>query len=305
MTSQIHSRICAVIVTFNPESILEENIRALLSEVDKVVIVDNSSTNERRRMIGDLACRTGVEVIWNPKNEGIAAALNRGIQAALSENDYRWIATFDQDSRVLPGFKAAMLAAYQACPFREQVGLLGPCYIHSMSRTDWQKEDRQRASLFKELPSTMTSGNLIDPKSFDVCGMFDASFFIDYVDHEFCLRLRKHGLRVIEATQAKLEHRLGSPTLHRIFARTVVTSNHSAGRRYYNTRNRLRVYRTYIFAEPLWIASDMYGWSKEILKLLLFEQDRKAKLSSILKGAWDAIRETTGAGPSRSAAGNS
>ena len=42
-----------------------------------------------------------------------------------------WVATFDQDSRVSPGFSDAMLAAYESCPFRDKVALIAPRHVLS------------------------------------------------------------------------------------------------------------------------------------------------------------------------------
>ena len=36
-------RICAIMVTYNPDSPLEQNIRAVLPQVDKLIIVDNGT----------------------------------------------------------------------------------------------------------------------------------------------------------------------------------------------------------------------------------------------------------------------
>ena len=40
-----HADICAVIVTYNPDSSFEQNVRALLPQVGKLVIVDNQSSS--------------------------------------------------------------------------------------------------------------------------------------------------------------------------------------------------------------------------------------------------------------------
>jgi len=288
------SQICAVVITFNPDDTLEHNLRALQPEVNKIIIVDNRSRDELRSRIAMIASATASDVIWNAQNQGIASALNVGIQHALSQSNYQWIATFDQDSRVLPGFTKAMLEAHRACHFRDEVGVIGPRYVANVADISRPIRHGEREIVFRELATTMTSGNLLDPKIFAIAGMFDDSFFIDYVDHEFCLRLRRHGFRIIEAENANIIHRLGSPTKYRFLMRTVVASNHSPFRRYHNTRNRFRVYGRYFATEPAWILSDFYGWCKELAKLVLFEKDRKSKLAGMAKGAWDAVRGSPG-----------
>jgi rhamnosyltransferase len=287
------ARICAVMVTYNPDSPLEQNIPALLPEVDRLIIVDNGSEPPSRAAIGAVAAAHGCEVIWNAENLGLAAALNAGIRRALESGEYAWIATFDDDSRVPPGFREAMLQAYRACPYRDQIGLIGPWHVLSEDPADQPKKG-EGAPRFREEVVVMQSGSFLSTAALGAVGLLDGSFFIDYVDIEFCLRLRKHGWKVIQATQARLAHRLGELTTHPFLGKATQVFNHSPVRRYYAARNRLRVYRRYVFSDPVWLCLDAWGWFKQVIKLLLYEKDRGRKLACIAEGIWDALRGRSG-----------
>lgn len=292
--------VCAVIVTFNPGPSLEENIRALRPQVDRIIIIDNHSTDAHRSRIAQIAAECSSEVIWNSRNEGIGAALNAGIRHALAKNEHYWIATFDQDSRVSPTFIDAMFQAYESCPFQKLVALIGPHYIFELGRSPGERDYAATADCFREIKTTMTSGNLVHPKSFETCGMFNESFFIDYVDHEFCLRLGRHGFRIIEARGALLLHSHGLRTEHRIFNRSIVATNYTPVRRYYNARNRVRVYRKYCTTEPWWVTKDVFRLFKEIIKLLTVERNRGENLINIVIGAWDGFKGKGGVRPQKS-----
>ena len=285
-------RICAVMVIYNPDSTLEQNIMALLNEVDRLVVVDNCSEPSVRSRITALAATSNFEVIWNQENIGLAAGLNTGIHRALTNEQYQWIATFDQDSRVTPGFSKTMLAAHTACPFREKVELIAPCHVLSVEPAEMPLQDGPQ---FREVTVALQSGSFFNSSAFKDVGTFDESFFIDYVDFEFCLRLRKSGFRMIEATHAPIYHRVGTPTRHTFLGMTCTVFNHSPLRRYYAARNRLRVYRRYLLSDPRWIGHDIWSWFKEIVKLVLFENNRPEKLGYIARGAWDALRGRGGA----------
>src|SRR4051794_8799858 len=125
------TKICAVMVVYNPDSSLEENIRALLREVPSLIVVDNCSEPSVRLRIAALSATCNFAVVWNKENIGLAAGLNVGIRLALRDELYAWIATFDQDSRLAPGFSQTMIAAYQLCPFRNEVALIAPRYVLS------------------------------------------------------------------------------------------------------------------------------------------------------------------------------
>jgi len=140
----------------------------------------------------------------------------------------------------------------------------------------------------------MQSGTFLSTEACRKIGLFDDSFFIDYVDIDFCLRLRKRGLRIIEANNAIIDHRLGDPSRHTILGKTTTVYSHSPIRRYYAARNRLRMYPRYLFSDPGFIGHDFRSWFKELIKLVLFEEDRRRKLSYIARGVWDAFRGRSG-----------
>jgi rhamnosyltransferase len=286
-------------VTYNPDSSLEQNIRAILPQVRKLLLVDNQSDSTSQAFVAQTAADLGVEVIWSAKNLGIAGGLNEGIDRALSEAQYAWIALFDQDSLVPTGFVSAILEAYAACPLRDEVAAVGASYGHPVyeSRGKWTAERNNFA--FRELKTVMTSGSLVKTSALATGGNFDQSLFMDYVDHDFCLRLRRHGFRVIQAGNAVLAHQLGDPTLHRIFGKEFLSSNHSAGRRYHNARNRVLVYRRYLWSEPSWVAADFFGWFREMAKVALVESDRKKKFSNVARGIWDGLKGGKGGAQTR------
>ncbi len=287
------TKICAVVVVYNPDSTLEQNIQALLNEVDRLVVVDNCSEPSVRSRIAALAAACNFEVIWNRENIGLAAGLNTGIRCALANEQYQWIATFDQDSRVFPGFGTTMLAAQATCPFRDKVAIIAPHHLLTSENGD---ETPQHDGLqFQEITVALQSGSLFNRSALKDVGLFDEAFFIDYVDFEYCLRLRKHGFRLIEATEAPIYHRVGTPTRHTFLGMTCTVFNHSPLRRYYAARNRLRVYRRYAVSDPRWIGHDIWSWFKEIVKLVLFESNRLEKLAFVARGIWDAIRGRGGA----------
>jgi rhamnosyltransferase len=289
-----NANICAVMVVYNPDSTLAQNIRTLRDEVASLIVVDNGSEPASRQGTAALAGACNFELIWNDKNLGLAVGLNAGIRRALAREDHRWIATFDQDSQVSPGFSRAMLEAYDRCPFRDQVALVGPRHLLLAGPATYRSSPDQSSPLFLERPVMLQSGSMFSRSAFASAGLFDESFFIDYVDFEFCLRLRKKGLRIIEATHAVLWHRVGAPSSHTILGKTCVVYNHSPVRRYYAARNRFRVYWRYFRSDPRWIAHDIWSWFKEIIKMFLFEEKPLQKLAHMAKGGWDACRGRSG-----------
>jgi GT2 family glycosyltransferase len=73
---------------------------------------------------------------------------------------------------------------------------------------DKSKVDRTKER-FEEKLVVITSGNLLKVSAFERIGGFREDLFIDSVDFDFCLRLKKSGYRIMRCNQAILYHSLG------------------------------------------------------------------------------------------------
>jgi rhamnosyltransferase len=285
-------RVCAVIVTYHPQSSVVDNARLLRPQVAEIVVVDNGSDAKSAALLSELEQISGVRVLRNPQNLGIAAALNLGIRHAANAG-YHWVITFDQDSTVTPGFMESMQAAYESCPFKQKVALISP--THCVSEAAWKRKSSQRSRpIFSLIRAAMTSGSLINIHALLDAGLYDEKMFIDYVDFDACLRLWQRGYQLIWSRRSFLLHHLGSPEGHFLFGIPFTLVAHNPTRRYYIMRNRVIVYRRYAGAFPRWVMKDMAWMMLEFAKMLVFERDRAAKLSRAFKGIRDGLAGVSG-----------
>jgi rhamnosyltransferase len=281
------ARVCAVVVTYNPSPLFVENVAALSTQVDRIVVVDNGSSSETEVHLGGVESRYGCKVIRNHQNLGIAAALNIGVKYA-TEAGCDWVVTFDQDSRVSDGFISLMLETYRQAPHPEKIAIVAPSYVDRESRV---RRKVLRASNGDVL-ITMSSGSMMPVSAIQSVGAFDESLYIDYVDTDFCLRARRKGLLILQSP-AVLFHSLGRTTYHRLFGRNFYVTNHSAGRRYYITRNRLRLLARYRM-DRSWARRECREILTENVAVLLVEDHKWQKVRAIIQGAVDALRGKTG-----------
>lgn len=289
------SEICAVVVTFFPQPDTADNLLALAPQVGRLLIIDNGSSPETFQPLEPVARELNATVLRLGSNFGIAKALNVGLQHAR-ELRFRWLATFDQDSRANSGMLQAMGQALADYPGASSVGLIAP--VHFDRRAGVVMSDRYReasGATWHVIRTTMTSGNLVNVAAAEQVGGFDDSLFIDYVDNEFCLRLRQQGFQILEASRAQLSHALGNLEIRDLgIVRTGIT-HQSALRRYYMTRNRLLVWRQYWRREPAWVLRDMRRFLSESAGIVLFEKDARAKVRMMWRGIRDASRNIRGA----------
>lgn len=293
--------ICAVVVSYHPDGQLVANVSSLLPQIDELLVVDNGSGPGSNAVLEALAALPNVRLVRHSNNLGIAAALNVGARYAL-EKSYPWLATFDQDSFAPQGFIASLRESYDKCPYRERVAIVAPRFREKDSEPEFIRSyvRRREHSDYSRIDVTMTSGNLVRTDVFRTAGWFDEPLFIDYVDHEFCMRVRKLGWYVIEASNAILDHSCGAATARRIGGKTIRSTNHSALRRYYISRNRTVLFKRYLKDETRWVLDDMFNCLlREPVRILLFEQDRRAKMRATIKGVRDGVLNRLGPAPER------
>lgn len=281
-------------VTYFPQAASAEDLLILSLQVGALLIVDNGSNSSSLTSLQGIALRPDTVIVRLGSNLGIAAALNVGLQFA-HEHGYRWLATFDQDSGATPGMLAEMVRAFASYPRPAELAVITPCHVdRRLNLTVRERVCETAGSGWRTIQSTMTSGNLVRVAAALSIGGFDESLFIDLVDHDFCLRLRRRGYRVLEATRARLLHSLGSME-RRLFAfRRVNVTHHPPIRRYYMSRNRIILWRRHWRQEPAWVLRDVRRFLSESVCILFYERQTAGKLRMIIRGIGDAIRNRRG-----------
>jgi rhamnosyltransferase len=138
----------------------------------------------------------------------------------------------------------------------------------------------------------MPTSNLVD------IGIFREDFFIDMVDHEYCLRARKLGFLVMITRKPLMRHSLNSPTTMSLLGKELTLTNSAVFRRYFIARNCLLTAREYWRTDFLYILRTTFGATliALLLKIPLEKEHRKAKMAAVLQGIADGLRNRSGAG---------
>lgn len=289
--------ICAVIVTFRPDPGFPARVSRIMPQVGRVVIVDNGSEAGLGSLLWEVSKWPHVHLIQNSENCGIATALNQGVRWARARG-FGWTLLMDQDTVAGESMVLGLIQVYGDFPERERLAVLGSGYTSSDS-TRAGAGGGGRTPSWKETNATITSGSLLSVAAFGDLGAFRDDFFIDHVDHEYCLRARRKGYKVIQTRAPLMAHSIGTTSWHRFpwsgeISGATVTSNHPAVRRYYMVRNLLAVARRYADREPLWVAQALRREARSLVSMMLFERDRLAKLRAIGRGLLDGLCGRTG-----------
>jgi rhamnosyltransferase len=284
--------ICAVIVTYHPDSDLFRRIEKVVPQVGQTVIVDNASSASCVEQLQNIACKLGVHLILNSANEGVGRAINQGAQWAASQN-YRWMLMLDQDTTVAPDMVETLVEVVRRALDVQRLAIVGSNFKDKVTGRLNTPVARPDDLAGVETITAITSGSLVSLTTFRAIGGLRDDFFIDCVDHEYCLRARANGYRVMITSRPVMEHPIGNFTYHRWLGRTVRTTNHPPARQYFMSRNLLILAREYATKEPRFIYAYSRGWIKSVVKLCLFEDRRLTKIKSLVRGCLDGLLKRT------------
>lgn len=281
------SKVAAIIVSYNPDKNLLDSVNLLISQVEKIIIVDNGSIEEKRKDISSIKDidNERIEIIFNEENLGIATALNIGVREALKQG-FNWILTMDQDSKASKDMVEKMFEVYNNIDEKERKSILSifPNFVDERIQSI---EENSVMNIYEYVDADITSGNLVNSEVFDKVGFFDDSLFIDLVDTDFCMRLNEKNIKMIKVRDAILYHSLGESQSVKSILGKFNTSNHSALRRYYMTRNRFYIWERYKDLNSFTLNRDKKLFKKEFIKIILGEKDKVNKIKMVFKGYKD------------------
>ena len=270
-------KICAGIVLYNPDlDRLKANVDAISCQVEKVIIVDNGSSNvEDVKLL--LANYSNLIIIYNQENLGIAKALNQILETAKS-NGFEWALTLDQDS-VCPEKMIERMYPYADM---EKVGIVCPRFLNTVEI----KEQEKALPETEEIEMCITSGSLTNISAWEKSGKFDDWMFIDCVDYDICLKLRQNGYSILRVNDVVIDHCVGSGKKVKFLGLfPTVVYNHSKMRNYYFVRNYVYIIRKYKkMIKPFKRKMYVLHWE---LKKFFLEPHKMDTLKSFFKGLKD------------------
>ena len=298
--------LCGLVVVFHPDDTVRDNLRAMVRECGRVIVVDNGSEAGWRESVESMA---GIEVIANAANAGVATALNQGMRRA-AERGSSWVLAFDQDSQPAPGFSQALFATLQAHREAARVAVVAANICETVEggrEYRWLCPHPRLPWAFAKVPSrgrdlpsvtmAITSGSLFRLSDFAFVGPFAEEFFIDSVDADYCLRCRAVGRLIAVSSAARLAHSLGARDRRQWFGLTFAPTNHSPRRCYYIARNRIAMIRRHALKNVHWLLFDLAYAGLRLVRVLTVEERKMTKLRATLRGTIDGLRGRHGECP--------
>jgi rhamnosyltransferase len=286
-------RLAAVLTAYSPDPSLAARFGPLLAICGWIIVVDNTPGGHAFGQLPE-----GFVLLQDGVNKGLGPALNVGVLEARRRG-VEQVFLFDQDStpslellRNLLEARATVLRAGD-----ELVGV-GPRFVDD-SLVGEQPAQPAHGVAMQPMTCLPTSGMLLPVVPFCESGGFASDLFLDFVDFEWCWRVRARGWRFYRALQVPMFHRLGLAQKHLWGLHFHVPAPY---RHYFQFRDTMRVTpRSYV---PMYSRIRLLGVLPLKLIVYPFILDRgRERLAWMGRGIRDALRGVSGIGAAASRLG--
>lgn len=280
-----------VVVLYNPDEDIFENINSYYNFIDKLYIVDNS-TSRKDYILEEIKQYKKAKYINLGKNMGLAYALNIGCTEAYQDG-FEFAFTMDQDSIFEEGGAKKLIDFLESN--EEKYGIVCP-NVRSIYYDELSRSNKIAYTLMKEGSLefknwVMTSGSLMDLLSFIKVGGFDDSMFIQHIDIDLGIKFHHINKKIIMIGDSILNQRFGNSKPKKLLFKTVHPSYAAPSRTYYIFRNQIYLEKKY--GKEIKNFINVYLW-KFVIKILLFENQKIEKIKMAFRGYKDGLNGNMG-----------
>ncbi|WP_080424245.1 rhamnosyltransferase [Burkholderia ubonensis] len=286
----------AIVVTYEPDvTALSSLVSTLSPQVNRIVIVDNGSTNlnDWRHNLP----ASNIHVLDQGINTGIAAALNTGFRTVREFGTAEFAVLFDQDSSPSNAMVDQLEGHHDELARQHRpVAQIGP-YFFEQNRGQYlpfiefaygvpRRKHAHDGVNWTTADYLITSGALVPLRAIDQVGALDETLFIDYVDIEWGLRAKAAGLQSYGVYDVRMHHAIGEKALKLAALRIAM---HKPIRRYYYYRNALLLCRRR-YIPIAWKIHEIARLAIKFWIFALFSRRRVADVGMMIKGMLDGLR---------------
>lgn len=282
--------VAAIVVVFEPDlQQLSKILRTIAPQVQMGCIIHNGANFPSDGIQLELSNFT---VVHLGSNLGVASALNAGFSWA-QEMHANYVVSFDHDSEPASDMVAHLMSAYKALAhLNHKLVAVGPQQIdgHTGEPAPFIAPIfGTRRKVFPqngepvEVDHLISSGCLVPLQAWTDGGDFLEPLFIDYVDIEWCLRLRSKGWKFFGVREASLMHRIGEG-VRRIGKSQVAW--HGPHRHYFVFRNGVYLQKMSYISQA-WKLSDAWQLAKKFVFFTLVARPPTAHVRAMLTGMRD------------------
>lgn len=289
------NKVYCVIVTYNRRMLLEACLSCIggqTQDVDKVLVVDNASTDGTREWLHEWlpANLPQAELIRLDENLGGAGGFSEGLRRAV-DSGADWIWMMDDDAEPHADALAELMRVAS-----NSDNIYGSLATHG-EETSWLMtllgDHPVTTSRVADIPAMAQVqmlpflGFMIHRDLVQKIGLPDTGFFIAADDVEYCVRAHMAGTRIFLAGESHIEHPKSRPYKVKLPGYTLTARELPPWKRYYDTRNRLLIARRHYGARLF--TQTLPGSFVRMAATLLKEPRKGAQLWAWCCGMFDGL----------------
>lgn len=290
--------IASVTTAHNAAAVLPRQLDALLRQsrpLQKIIVVNNASTDDTLNVVSTRY--PDVDVLNLSDNVGVGGAFAAGLAYASRELKHDWVWLLDDDSVPRDDTLESLMRGIALVDDEDKsLGLLASVPFHPgtelsypglLWRNGWvtpSSKSFRKPVWFVD--AVISSGSLVRSEVIESVGLPRSDFFMDFVDFEYCLRLRRSGYKIGVVRDSLLSHAIGNPREVSILGHSRIWADHAPWREYYMSRNQTFTIWSYY---PNW-RSKLYVLRKLIRHgagILAFGKDKISCLKMMALGYVD------------------
>lgn len=265
---------------YHPEPEDLKHIGIYAKAFSHVYLYDNTEGGISTAIRTELMQAGNVSFVRSGTNDGLSRAYNALCRYAI-EDGFHYLALYDQDS--LPTVcDIQRMMDFIAGRQDKDVAVYGHsiriCHEEDYPGEGGEREAQEQMAAV-EADDLISSGSWLNLAVYARLPGFDENLFIDRVDVDYCITAREHGYRILQVKGSVLYHRIGE--YKKVLWKTI--SQHPPLRMYYIARNVM--YEREKHGRGKW--SGIRWLVNEIRHVLIYEDDKLAKVNAMLHGAYD------------------
>lgn len=230
-------KIAALTIVYNTD--LEEVLRNVMTYADKVerVYIFDNSPESNQDSFDKIEKKHHIYYIHGKGvNYGIGGPINH-VAREIMEEGFDWLITFDQDSLVFTDTIDEMRKYVESSFFDKKVGVVAPNIFGNLEPLSRICKDMVPYLTYKN--EIIQSGAMHSLEAWHEIGGYNEALFIDFVDFEYCFRVKKAGYSIVHLNRCFLKHQT-KDEYEEFFSKgdgLVSRGKYSLKRIYYHFRN--------------------------------------------------------------------
>jgi rhamnosyltransferase len=272
----------AIVTAYHPDARLEEIVSAALDCCAAVVVVDNTP-GASEPPAAALPVDARIRFVRTGSNLGLAGALNVAVASLSPECD--GVLFLDQDTVLEPHLVPRLLADLDD----PTIGVVGPTPVEAGTGRRYERFGSGAVGLV-DVDSLITSGMLARREVLDGAGPFRDEFFVDWVDNDYCLRLRARGVRIVRDGSVLLPHAIGQTRTHRLLGVPIRVIEYPSWRHYWVMRNGVVLVREHSRDFRAWATAASLYMARQAATAIVFGPGRRSALTAVSRGVADGLR---------------